>query len=470
MATVGPIQRVAQAVASGQVSAVSVVSEALERIERLDSDLQSVVLVCADEALEQASLVDRHEVSGPLAGVPNLIKDLEDVAGLPTRKGSLAFEGLPVATGDGVVTSRLKAAGSIVVGKSTLPEFALEGYTASRATGITRNPWNTELSPGGSSGGSAAAIAAGLVPIATATDGGGSVRIPAAFCGLVGLKPTNGVIGRWPTPDWIDMSTDGPFATTVSDLRLLMEILAGPVAGDPGAFLRSDLTSFSRERPTRIFAAYRTSDFGGLPAELEGHFEAGVSALADLLNLPVSWIEPGTLFGSDDPDVDWFTVATAEHVNSLGRAWIAEHFDELHASSQEFLTQGLSVRIDDYIQARRRRFSYVRIMDELLTGPSLLVTPTVAEIGWLADGRLSDESVPGSLPPEVYSTALQNVVGLPAISVPWGRMSNGLPGSLQITGPRLSDSLLIDVAQQWETTHPWQLTAPGYEPFDSFLD
>src|SRR5262249_35981839 len=131
--------------------------------------------------------------------------------------------------------SRLRAAGAIIVGKTNLPEFATEGYSANLIFGATRNPWGLEWSPGGSSGGSGAALAAGLAPIATATDGGGSVRIPAALCGLAGMKPTNGLIARQPIPDWIDYSTDGILATTVADLRLLLAVQSGPAPGDPTA-------------------------------------------------------------------------------------------------------------------------------------------------------------------------------------------------------------------------------------------
>src|ERR1019366_759109 len=205
-----------------------------------------------DEALERAALVDRGvKHAGALVGAPALIKDLEDWQGHSTRKGSLALAQATGARVNGVVPGRLIDAGAIVVGKSTLPEFAIEGYTASLLTGVTRNPWNADYSPGGSSGGSAAALSAGLVTIATANDGGGSIRIPASLCGLVGLKPTNGMVGRWPAPDWIDYSTDGPLATSSDDLRLLYEVMAGPVAGDPSSPTRSMMSHMTRldERP-----------------------------------------------------------------------------------------------------------------------------------------------------------------------------------------------------------------------------
>ena len=466
----GPISRVASAVAAKQLTATEVVNKALENIESSNPALNYMAQHCPESALKDAA---NHSGFGPLAGVPVLVKDLENVAGLPTRKGSLALADAVPASFDGTVVSRLKAAGAIVVGKTTLPEFAIEGYTANRATGVTRNPWNPELSPGGSSGGSAAAVSAGVVPIATATDGGGSIRIPTAFCGLVGLKPSNGVIGRWPTPDWIDYSTEGPFATTVDDLRLLMSVIAGGAAGDSVGSVgipAKDYLNFKNQTPTKIYAATRTSDFGDLPSELEQVFRDAVSELSGQLNLQVTWIEPGSLFGAADPDLDWFTTATAEHLVSLGRDWVVENFELLHPSSQEFFTQGMNADLDEYIEARRRRFDYVRVMDELLAGDAILLTPTVAEIGWFADGRLSAETPAGLSPPESYSTALQNITGHPAISLPLPVMSSGLPGAIQITAPRYREDLLLDLAQNWERTNPWQRNATGYEAFDAFLD
>ena len=466
----GPISRIAQAVSEGKLTPTQTVARALQNIELSNHTLNYMAQHCAESALEAAA---SHPAAGVLAGVPVLVKDLEQVIGLPTRKGSLALADAPPEKVDGTVVARLKAAGAIVVGKTTLPEFAIEGYTANRATGVTHNPWNLELSPGGSSGGSAAAISAGVVPIATATDGGGSIRIPAAFCGLVGLKPSNGVIGRWPTQDWIDFSTEGPFATTVSDLRLLMSVIAGAASGDPigeVGLKPQDYLNFQNQTPTKIYAATRTSDFGDLPVELEQVFRGAVAELSSQLNLQVNWIEPGSLFGTADPDLDWFTMATAEHLVSLGRDWVVENFDLLHPASQEFFTQGMNADLDEYLEARRRRFEYVRVMDELLTGNAILLTPTVAEIGWFADGRLSPDSSAALSPPESYSTALQNITGHPAISLPLPVMSSGLPGAIQITAGRYREDLLLDMAQNWERTNPWQLNATGYDAFDAFLD
>jgi Asp-tRNA(Asn)/Glu-tRNA(Gln) amidotransferase A subunit family amidase len=168
----------------------------------------------------------------------------------------------------------------------------------------------------------AAALAAGLVLVGTATDGGGSVRIPTSLCGLVGLKPTNGMVGRWPTPDWIDYSTDGPLASSVDDLGLLYDVIIGPVAGDPSTPTQSMARQMVRPDglPLIIFAAERTSPLGPLPLGVKTAFHEAVDAFTDLFKMRVLWREPESFFADGDPDLDWFTVCAAEHVAALGRS------------------------------------------------------------------------------------------------------------------------------------------------------
>jgi Asp-tRNA(Asn)/Glu-tRNA(Gln) amidotransferase A subunit family amidase len=470
--TPGPLTALSRAVREGRLSATALVTRSIERLEAA-SELNVLAERAFDEALERADRLDQGErTNGPLAGMPVLVKDLEDWRGHPTRKGSLALRDAPSATHDAVVPERLLAAGAVVVGKSTLPEFAIEGYTANRLTGVTRNPWNLDYSPGGSSGGSAAALAAGLVGVATATDGGGSVRIPASLCGLVGLKPTNGMVGRWPAPDWIDYSTDGPFATAADDLALLFDVMRGPVAGDPTSPPLALSRQMARHDPRSVtlYAAERTSPLGPLPADVRRAFHDAVDAVADLVGREVDWREPEGFFRDGDPDLDWFTVTTVEHVNALGRSWVLEHMDQFHVATREFLGTGLEVSIDQYLDARRRRYSYVRTMDELLGAHGLLLTPTVASAGWLADGRLEEHAAVHGLPPEVYSTAVQNVTGNPALSVPMGTLATGLPFGLQITAPHFHDDRLLDLAALIEGALPWARTAPGYEALDTILE
>jgi Asp-tRNA(Asn)/Glu-tRNA(Gln) amidotransferase A subunit family amidase len=468
----GPLTRLSKAVRERRLSATTLVTESLRRLEAAQPSLNVAAELSFDEALETASRVDRSEERvGPLLGAPTLIKDLEDWRGHPTRKGSVALRDAPAALANGTVPGRLVSAGAIPVGKSTLPEFAIEGYTANLLTGVTRNPWNLEYSPGGSSGGSAAAIAAGLVLIGTATDGGGSVRIPASLCGLVGLKPTNGMIGQWPTPDWIDYSTDGPLASSVDDLRLLYGVMVGPVAGDPSTPPLAMTSQMTKDDglPLIVFAAERTSPLGPLPTAVATAFRGAVDMFADLFSSKVIWKEPEGFFTDGDPDLDWFTVCAAEHVAALGRAWVEEHMSEFHLATQEFLGTGLDVSIDTYLESRRRRFLYVRSMDQLLGQNGLLLTPSVASEGWLADGRLDADAQVHGLPPHVYSTAMQNITGNPAVSVPMGHLSTGLPFGLQITAPHFHDYRLLDLADQIESAYPWPRTAPGYESLESVL-
>lgn len=469
--TPGTLNVLARAVRERRISATTLVSASIERLEGA-SDLNVVADTFYDSALREAKRIDDEGITqGRLLGIPTLVKDLDDLRGHPTRKGSLALRDVAAASTNGVVPGRLLGEGAVVLGKSTLPEFAIEGYTANLLTGVTRNPWNLDYSPGGSSGGSAAAVSAGLVGVATATDGGGSIRIPASLCGLVGLKPTNGVIGRWPAPDWIDYSTDGPFATTCDDLRLLLDVMRGRIAGDPTSPPNALTSHWARhdDRPVALFAAERTSPLGPLSPAVASLLRSGVHAVADRLGTKATWIEPDEFFSDGDPDLDWFTVTTAEHVSSLGRAWVLEHMDEFHVATREFLTTGLSVGLDEYLGARRRRYLYVRRIDELLGDNGLLLTPSVAAQGWLADGRMSEGTDVRGLTPDVYSTAVQNVTGNPAISIPFGHLPSGVPFGLQVTAPHYHDYRLVDIAALMESAYPWALTAPGYERLDTVL-
>jgi Asp-tRNA(Asn)/Glu-tRNA(Gln) amidotransferase A subunit family amidase len=467
------IRELADAVRAKRVSARELTERALARIERHDGELHAVVRLVGDEALEQAAAVDeriaRGEDPGPLGGIPFLVKDIEDLAGSPTTFGSLLFADAAPAESDGLVPARLRAAGAIPVGKTNTPEFAVEGFTSNLLFGTTRNPWSREWSPGGSSGGSGAAVAAGLAPIATATDGGGSIRIPAAFCGLVGIKPTNGIVGRRPVPSWIDLSTDGPFATTVDDLRLLLGIEAGPVPGDPTALPTWSLEPAGDRRPARVFAAPRFTPWGPLPDEVDRMFDAALRSLEGALGVAIEPLEPEAIFATGNPDADWFVLCTVEHLSQLGRAFVSEGLERMHPAVRAFFEEGLSTSLDDYLAARRRRFEYVRELDELLGDDAVIATPTLASTGWLAEGWMPGPD-PTTVPAEVYNTAVQNITGSPAISLPAGVCSNGVPFGLQITGPRFRDDLLLDVASAWERANRWPAVAPGYEPFDTGID
>jgi len=460
------LAEITAAVRRREVAARELVERALARTEAANPELNAVVALRVDAALEEADALDgriaRGEDPGPLAGVPFLVKDIEDLAGLPTTHGSLLFAQAAPAERDGLVPRRLRAAGAIPVGKTNCPELATDGFTDNLVFGATRNPWAPAWSPGGSSGGSAAAVAAGMAPVATATDGGGSIRIPAAFCGLLGLKPTNGLIGRDPIPAWIDLSTDGPFATTVADLRLLLSVEAGPVPGDPNALPRWDPGPGGR--PGRVLAAPRFAPWGPLPEVVAEALDRALEVTERILGSSVERIRPEELFASGNPDLDWFVLATTEHVGQLGRDFVEANLDRLHPTTRTFLEQGLSTTLDAYLEVRRRRFDYVRELDDLLGPDGVLLTPTLAAEGWSAEGVMPGAGEPG-LPAEVYNTAVQNLTGHPAISIPAGVLPNGVPFGFQATGPRFRDDLLLDLAEAWERAEPWPQVAPAFEPF-----
>lgn len=450
-------------------TARSLVERALDRIGRHDPALNAVVALRADAARAEAADLDtRLRIDAeaartlPLAGLPFLVKDIEDLAGMRTTHGSLLFADAPSATADSTVVARLRAAGAIPVGKANTSEFAFEGVAENRLFGRTLNPWNSAWSPGGSSGGSAAAIAAGMVPIATASDAGGSVRGPAAVCGLVGLKPTNGLIGRGAAPLWLDLVTDGVLGTSVADVELLLSLLAGPAPGDPTAAPR--WTPLAEPAlPRRLLVAPRIQSGGPLPDELAELFAAAVRRLEADLGLAVEAIEPADIFAADHhPDDDSLVLLEAETVEWLGRERIVAERARFDRHFEVYLDQALGVTLEAYVAARRRRFAHARRIDELLGGDTVLVTPTLNVAGLLADG-----TTPDGAPKEnaTANTNPANVTGHPAISVPAGTGSSGVPFGIQFLGPRYRDDLLLRLAAAWEAIAPWPLAAPGFGPF-----
>jgi Asp-tRNA(Asn)/Glu-tRNA(Gln) amidotransferase A subunit family amidase len=459
------IGQLARQLQHGELSARDLVERALSLIEAGNDRINAVVALRAEEALAEAGAQDRArargEQPGPLAGLPVLVKDLEDVAGMRTTRGSLLHADDPPAASNGLVPGRLWAAGAIVVGKTNLPEDAFEAYTANRLFGETRNPWDLQWSPGGSSGGSAAALSAGMVPIATATDGGGSARIPAAFCGLVGLKPSNGIVGRSPAPSWMDLSTDGPMGHSVADVALLLDLIKGPVAGDPSALPHWEPAPLPAR--VRLLAAPRTVDWGQLDPDLQRGLDAALQVLDRDLGLPVELVEPAAVTPAGNVDEDWFVLCCTEQAHEIGRRVLEAKADLLDPVFLGHMRTGLATSIDDYLAARRRRFAHTHALDQLLGDDGVLVTPTLAMTAQHADGRMIGATAPGT-PADALNTCLQNITGAPALSLPAGRLPNGLPFGLQLTGPRFRDDLLLALGARWEEARPWPWFAPGFEP------
>jgi Asp-tRNA(Asn)/Glu-tRNA(Gln) amidotransferase A subunit family amidase len=436
------------------------VARTVERIERLDPPLGAVVGFRPEESLGEAASLDerisRGEDPGTLAGIPFLVKDIEDLRGMRTTHGSRIFRDASPAERDGLIVARLRAAGAIPVGKTNTPEFAAEGFTANAVFGETRNPWGPRWSPGGSSGGSAAAVAAGMAPIATATDTGGSIRIPAAFCGLVGIKPTKGVTA-WDTAlCWPDLTTCGPLGVDVDDLRLLLEVEAEGVAA---ALAVGGL-------PGRVIALPRVFPWGPLPEAVDRAFRAALEAVELDLGLPVEHMEPGEVIRSGNTEETWVAITAPELVAWLGRERAERSLDLLYPTTRTFVELGMQMSLEQYLEARRRCAEYARELGPVLGADSVIAIPTLASEGWLADGRMPGAAEPGP-PPEVYNVSIANLAGLPAITVPASRHPNGIPFGLQFIGPRHGDAMLLELADAWHRARPWPRAAEGYEPFDA---
>jgi Asp-tRNA(Asn)/Glu-tRNA(Gln) amidotransferase A subunit family amidase len=459
------LAQLAQAVRERTLSAVDLMRASIDRIERLNPPLNAVTEVWAEDALDQARRLDERGADGPLAGLPLLVKDNADLAAKVTSYASRPMLERPPAERSEVTVERMVAAGAIPLGRTNLPEFAFQGYTDSRLFGPARNPWDLEWSPGGSSGGSGAALAAGLAPIATAGDGGGSIRTPAAFCGLAGLKPTNGLIGRRPIPSWMDLSTQGPLAAAIEDVKLLLHVMRGPTQGDPTA---APSWQYGGGMPRRVLATPRTRDVGPLPPDVDEPFRAALAGIEGDLRLPVEEIPTSSLFPSLDlaatqPRDDWFATVAAEELIWLGRAWVQEHLAVFSDDFRSAMEYALGLTLDDYLEVRQHRFAYAADLDRLLGDDTALVTPTHGYGGWRPDGRLPDGDRPAEA--QGYNTGEFNLSGHPALSVPAGLCSNGIPFGLQIVGPRYRDDLVLEFGAAWERARPWPATAPGYEPF-----
>jgi len=446
------LSELSAAVRDGRVHPKELVGEALRRIETHDGAIGSVVALRAEEALDDAARSSRE---GPLAGIPFLVKDLADCAGLPTTYGSKLYADAPPTATDGVQAARLRAAGAIPIGKANTPEFGWIGYTSNLLFGTTHNPWSLERSPGGSSGGSSAALAAGLVPIATASDGGGSVRIPASLCGLVGYKPTIGGIARDGSPRWMDYSTAGVLGHTVADVVTEAEVCLGPNDGDVLA-VPSGAIALSPARPRRALVC--RSLRGAVDPVIEADLLDAASTL-EQLGVPVEEIDnpiPNAFW-------TWFTSAMPELAQSL--AGQRDRWDELDPGLRAMLQYAESIARDDYIAARRGRYAACEVIDRLLGADTVLLTPTHNAQSWLAAGPWP-MSVNGVETPGVaVNTNDFNVTGHPAVSVPIGRDDAGVPFGMQVVAPRWRDGLALGVAAALEQARPWPLIADGYQPF-----
>ena len=434
-------------VSKGGVSARELVGAALERIDRLDEQLGAFVALDAESALAEAAAVDeriaRGEDVGPLAGIPLAVKDLEDVAGFVTTHGSMAFASGPAATDDSPLVERLRAAGCVVVGKTNTPELGWKADTVNPVFGATHNPWDLERSAGGSSGGSAAALAAGLVPLATGSDGGGSIRIPSAVCGLSGLKPS---LGRVPNggdraPGWPMLSTKGVMARRIRDVTLALDAVVGPEATDLDSLPLPEASwsrSLSEVGTPRKVGWSPTLGYAQVDSEVLAVCEAAVRRL-EALGSEVGVVDSVL---PEDPVADWLPMVAAACLRSLGRfegtdAWGS--IDPGLVALMEWARSSVTpVRVFEAIDAcHRSNLALVELFHEV----SLLLLPTVAgqtpRIG--GNGTIDGQEDVNW----VRFTYPFNMTRSPAGTVCAGFTADGMPVGLQVVGPQHADVAVL---------------------------
>ncbi len=446
------VRAVAESVSSGSASALDSVTEALRRIDAYDGPVHAFQVIRREAALAEARAVDERVAAGeslPLAGVPVAIKDNVPVAGEPMRVGSAATDPAPQPH-DHEVVRRWRAAGAVVVGITRVPELCVFGATDS-VYGITRNPWALERTPGGSSGGSAAAVAAGMVPLAHGNDGMGSIRIPAACTGLVGIKPGTGVVPcDLGETDWYGMSENGPLATTVDDVALGLSVLAA----DPDLARVTD----SREGPSLRIAVSTRPPVPGVPVDLD-HVRGLFTSAAALLRAghEVSRHDPVYPTGAAAAGLLRWFAGTAGDAAPLDP-------DLLEPRVRAHAAIGRAVLERDLLDEAPRE-EWRRRAGELLTSYDVLMTPVLAQPP-IAARAWSETSWPATMLANVrYApfAAPWNVAGFPAMAVPAGvHPRTGTPLSVQLVALPGRERLLLSVAATLESLHPWSRVAPAY--------
>ncbi|QCI67756.1 amidase [Phreatobacter stygius] len=425
----------------------------LQRIARIEPALNAFQLIDADGALQAAAdSTARWQAGrpiGPLDGVTVTIKDNVDIAGFPTRHGSLTVEDLP-ATADSPVVARLREAGAVILGKTRLPEFGWKGLTdGPLQDGPTRNPWNLGRSPGGSSGGSAACVAAGLGTFAFGNDGGGSIRIPASFCGLFGIKPTFGRVPHHPQEGlFATLVSGGPLTRTVAEAVAVLQVMARPDDRDWFALPPPEPGWLAGMAPklTGLRLAY-SPDFGGIAPDpdVRAGIEAAVAALraagADITEVGPVVSDLETAFGA------FWIAGFARRLRQIPR----ERWDQLDPTFRALAERGLDVGVDAVLTGEAARAALGRELAAFHRDFDLLISPTVPRVAAPVETAYHSQgydrwrdAVPYTLP--------FNLTGLPAATLPCGLSPERLPIGLQISGPKYSERLILEACLAVEQT------------------
>jgi aspartyl-tRNA(Asn)/glutamyl-tRNA(Gln) amidotransferase subunit A len=447
----------------GELSPVEVVRDALDRISRFEPQINAFVLVDTDGALAAARASEarwqKGEPQGVADGLPATIKDIIDVKGQPTRKGSRTTTTTPAAQ-DAPAVARLKEQGAVILGKTTTPEFGWIGACHSPLTGITRNPWNRERTTGGSSGGAAAAALLNLGVLHLGTDGAGSIRIPSAFTGVFGIKPSYGRVPAFPASPFTVLAHLGPLTRTVGDAALMLGVIGGPDMRDTTAWNTPapdfDIGLQDGVRDLRVAWSPRLGYVRQLDPEIETAAAKAARVFADL-GAQVEQVDPGFAEPVDILHAIWDAVAS-----TIVDAVPPPARETMDPGLRRMADSGRRVSLAEYLAAHARRAQLAEHMRRFHERYDLLLTPQMPvpaiEAGRVtpADGRFGEDWINWS--PYTYPF---NLTQQPAASVPCGFSSDGLPLALQIVGPPRNDALVLQAARAYESARPFAtLSAP----------
>jgi len=458
----------ADAVRRGEQRATDILDVFVERIERFNPELNAFCYLDLERAHAAAAAVDaavaRGEDPGTWAGVPMGVKELVEVAGWPDTHGSLLHRDA-VGTRDDTEPARLKAAGAVLVGLTTSPEFGSTNWTRTYLHGTTRNAWNPEKTPGGSSGGSAAAVASGMMPICTGSDGGGSIRIPSAYSGLFGFKTSFGRVGYAGNFDSALTSVPGPMCRSVRDAARYVDAIAGPTNNDPtslprpvrsyeDAVVSGDAVAQLRGKRAAWSA---TLGFAVCDPEVEKlSYEAALALCADagieLVDIDVHFPRPGGAWGLIS------TIDTAvDHLDAARSRW-----EDVTPVPRAGLQQVDRINAEQLMRSLRRRFELLAAIGEVFDQVDLLLTPTTATTAFAAEGpppmEIAGQKVGGM--GSVPYTAPFNISGMPGVSIPVGVASDGLPVGMQVVARRDEEEVVLACGAVAEANRPWPKLAP----------
>lgn len=441
--------------AAGDLSPVEATEACLARIEDHGGKLNAFIIVDREGAIASARRSEarwaKGEPAGLVDGVPTGIKDIVLTKGWPTLRGSKTVDVDQAWNEDAPVVARLREQGAVFLGKTTTPEFGWKGVTDSPLCGVTRNPWDPARTSGGSSGGSAVAAAIEAAPVALGTDAGGSIRIPAGFCGVVGLKPSTGEVPHWPAPPYGLLAHAGPMARTVEDCALLLSVLTHPDPRDASAARRAEIDYV--ERLSRGVGGLRVAyspnlGYVEVDPEVAAHVARAARAFEDL-GAQVEAVDPGF----DDP-IEAFDRLFFVGAHNAVRHLSDEDRAQLEPALDAVARQYAQTPLDAYLDAERQRQALSVATGTFHEDWDLLLTPTLPLPAFDA-GR----EVPSGRPAERWSswtpfTYPFNMTGQPALSVPCGLTSKGLPVGLQIVARRYADELVLRAGHAYQSAHP----------------